>query len=58
MYRTGEIPGEGTFNCTTCGRLDDNADLPPCPKCTETTYHKGQKNTLNYFAKSNLGRNI
>ncbi|QNO15235.1 hypothetical protein HYG86_10915 [Alkalicella caledoniensis] len=45
MYKTGERPGKGTYICTTCGqivRLDDSTDtLPPCPKCTETTYRKG-----------------
>lgn len=44
MYRTGEKPGMGTYQCTECGQLvilDDNTDtLPPCPKCGNTTYTK------------------
>ncbi len=44
MCKTGEKPGKGGYICTTCGqrvRLDDSTDtLPPCPKCTETTYCK------------------
>lgn len=44
MYRTGEKPGKGTYTCTKCGTkvtLDDSTDtLPPCPKCSGTTYTK------------------
>lgn len=44
MYKTGEKPGRGDYYCTNCGQkvtLDDNADtLPPCPRCTNTTYTK------------------
>lgn len=44
MYSTGEKPGKGTYRCTSCGQivvLDDNSDtLPPCPKCSKTTYVK------------------
>ncbi len=43
-YSTGEKPGKGTYTCTTCGQkvvLDDTTDtLPPCPKCSATTYRK------------------
>lgn len=45
MHKTGEKPGVGTYSCIFCGQsvcLDDNSDtLPPCPKCSETTYRKG-----------------
>lgn len=45
MYKTGEKPGKGIYYCTRCGQkvvLDDNSDtLPPCPKCSNTTYRKG-----------------
>ncbi len=44
MYKTGEKPGKGIYQCTKCGqlvRLDDHTDtLPPCPKCGNTTYRK------------------
>ena len=44
MYKTGEKPGKGTYECTECGTyvvLDDNTDtLPPCPKCHNTTFNK------------------
>ncbi len=44
MYTTGEKPGKGEYYCTKCGQnvtLDDNTDtLPPCPKCSNTTYRK------------------
>ena len=44
MYSTGEKPGNGTYICTTCGKhvvLDDVTDtLPPCPKCSNTTFNK------------------
>jgi DNA-directed RNA polymerase subunit RPC12/RpoP len=44
MYKTGEKPGKGTYQCTACGQtvvLDDNSDtLPPCPKCDGTTFRK------------------
>jgi len=42
IYKTGEKPGKGTYNCTTCGQvifLEDTTDtLPPCPKCRATQY--------------------
>lgn len=44
MYRTGEKPGKGIYQCVQCGqlvRLDDyNDTLPPCPKCSNTMYIK------------------
>ncbi|MBC3798646.1 zinc ribbon-containing protein [Acetobacterium tundrae] len=43
-YKTGEKPGNGIYKCTTCGQqvvLDATTDtLPPCPKCSGTTYTK------------------
>lgn len=45
MHSTGEKPGKGTYYCTNCGQqvvLDDNTDtLPPCPRCSSTTFRKG-----------------
>ena len=44
MYKTGQKPGKGLYQCVHCNqtvRLDDDTDtLPPCPKCEETTYRK------------------
>jgi len=44
IYKTGEHPGKGTYQCTACGqivKLDDQNDaLPPCPKCNNTTFKK------------------
>ncbi|MFS7393983.1 hypothetical protein AB6888_14170 [Carnobacterium maltaromaticum] len=44
MPNTGEKPGIGSYKCNICGqvvKLDDNTDkLPPCPKCTNTSYRK------------------
>lgn len=44
MYKTGEKPGEGTYQCTKCLQkvvLDDKTDtLPPCPKCSNTKFTK------------------
>jgi exosome complex RNA-binding protein Csl4 len=44
IYRTGEKPGKGLYQCTKCDqtvRLDDDSDtLPPCPKCDNTEYRK------------------
>lgn len=43
-YKTGEKPGKGTYECTTCNRtlyLDEDSDrLPPCPTsgCDGTEY--------------------
>ncbi len=43
-YTTGEKPGAGTYICTNCDQvvvLDDDSDtLPPCPKCSGTTFTK------------------
>ena len=44
MYKTGEKPGKGTYQCVADGQtvvLDDASDtLPPCPKCGGTTFRK------------------
>jgi len=44
MYKTGENPGKGKYQCTVCGEiitLDDDTDaLPPCPKCHATSWDK------------------
>lgn len=45
MHTTGEKPGECEYYCIKCGQnvtLDDDTDtLPPCPKCSNTTFIKG-----------------
>ena len=45
MHKTGEKPGMGNYVCTKCGQvvhLDDATDtLPPCPRCSNTTFRKG-----------------
>jgi len=42
MSTTGEKPGKGTYTCRNCGQtvtLNDASDtLPPCPRCTNTTF--------------------
>lgn len=44
MYKTGEKPGKGRYQCTRDGQivvLDDDTDtLPPCPRCNNTTFYK------------------
>lgn len=44
LYKTGEKPGKGTYQCTSCEQivvLNEESDaLPPCPKCDGTTYRK------------------
>jgi hypothetical protein len=44
MYRTGEKPGKGRYQCTVDAQivvLDDDSDtLPPCPRCNNTTFIK------------------
>jgi DNA-directed RNA polymerase subunit RPC12/RpoP len=43
MVKTGEKPGKGTYTCRNCGqlvRLDDSTDvMPPCPRCSETSFY-------------------
>lgn len=42
VSKTGTEPGVGTYTCTNCGQkvhLDDATDnLPPCPKCSGTSF--------------------
>ncbi|MBQ2723805.1 MAG: hypothetical protein IJF72_04075 [Clostridia bacterium] len=43
MYKTGETIGQGTYVCRNCGQnlqMDENQTLPPCPRCTNTTFSK------------------
>ncbi|KNZ40393.1 zinc ribbon-containing protein [Acetobacterium bakii] len=44
MYKTGEKPGKGIYQCTKCPQqvvLNDDSDtLPPCPKCGHTEFIK------------------
>lgn len=40
---TGEKPGSGSYVCTSCGTelsIGVNDTLPPCPKCTNTSFRK------------------
>jgi hypothetical protein len=42
-FRTGDITSPGTLTCAGCGwkvRLTRTTVLPPCPQCTETSFHK------------------
>jgi len=42
-YHTGEKPGDGTYSCTNCGTnvsVGKNDKIPPCPKCTNTSFTK------------------
>lgn len=45
VHKTGKKPGKGEYYCTSCGQnvtLDQNSDkLPPCPKCSNTSFNKG-----------------
>lgn len=44
MYKTGEKPGKGHYQCTECNKViylnDDTDTLPPCPECNAVTYIK------------------
>lgn len=40
-YKTGEIAGAGTLECTVCGQelfFDKPTRIPPCPKCHGTDF--------------------
>lgn len=42
-YHTGEKPGKGRYSCTNCGtdvELNSGDKMPPCPKCTNTSFTK------------------
>ena len=42
-YHTGEKPGKGHYSCTNCGtdiELSASDKMPPCPKCTNTSFTK------------------
>ena len=42
-FRTGDITSPGTLSCANCGwkvRLTRTTVLPPCPQCSETSFHK------------------
>ncbi len=42
-FRTGDITTAGTFTCSGCGwtiGTSRTTVLPPCPQCTETSFHK------------------
>ncbi len=41
IWRTGEITGPGTLECTQCGErlhFSKPGHIPPCPKCKNTTF--------------------
>jgi len=42
MSTAGEKPGRGLYRCTKCNEvvllIDDFKELPPCPKCGNTTF--------------------
>jgi hypothetical protein len=42
-YKTGEIAGAGTLQCTRCEQVltfEQATRIPPCPKCHHTTYRR------------------
>ncbi len=42
-YKTGEIIGPGTLQCTACGEqlhFEKAGHIPPCPKCHGTEYKR------------------
>ena len=42
-WHTGEVTGPGTLVCSACGEelhFHKTGHIPPCPKCTETKYHR------------------
>lgn len=43
-YKTGEMTSAGTLTCMACGakvHLKATGHVPPCPKCSGTTFSKG-----------------
>lgn len=45
FIHTGEKPGKGCYSCTNCGTdvcLGEQDKMPPCPKCTNTSFSKGE----------------
>ena len=42
-YRTGEVTGVGTLECTACGKqmvFRKAGHIPPCPSCHKTSFHR------------------
>jgi DNA-directed RNA polymerase subunit RPC12/RpoP len=42
-YQAGEVPGEGIYRCTLCGRrvtIREGQPLPVCPQCRASTWSK------------------
>ena len=40
---TGQIPSAGTYKCTNCGTeitISSGDTVPPCPKCSNTSFNK------------------
>lgn len=45
-YRTGEITGPGTLECTHCGELlhfEQSGHIPPCPQCNGVEFTRKSK---------------
>lgn len=45
-WKTGEITGPGTLQCTGCGQKMTKhkvGPIPPCPKCHNTTFKRTRK---------------
>lgn len=43
IYKAGDVPGEGIYRCTVCGRrvtLEDGQPLPECFTCKADTWTK------------------
>ena len=44
-WHAGEITGPGTLTCDACGaatRFNATSEIPPCPNCGHTSYHRPQ----------------
>jgi hypothetical protein len=44
-WHAGEITGPGTLACDACGaeiRFNATSEIPPCPNCGHTIYHRPQ----------------
>lgn len=42
-YKTGEKPGRGVYSCTNCKTkitLDSQDKMPPCPRCSNSSFTK------------------
>jgi len=48
-WHAGEITGPGTLVCDACGaeiRFNATSEIPPCPNCDHTIYHRPQPHAV------------